>query len=70
MPRKNARPAAKKAAARLRARMKSNTKPEPPRVGFIAHHPHRASSVALAMMVAAMIEAPEPLEHHRHQKET
>lgn len=50
MPRKNARPAAKKAAARKKARMAENAKPKR-RGGMIAdHHTGILSLAGLALM--------------------
>lgn len=53
MPRKNTRPAAKKAAAEKKARMAAKSKPQR-RVGIVAHHTRGTSGVLLAALAAGL----------------
>lgn len=55
MPRKNARPAAKKEAARKKAKMKANAAPRR-RVGIIAHHGDGTARLILAAMAAGLFK--------------
>ncbi len=54
MPRKNARPAAKKAAARKKAKMAAKATPQRRVAVFAPHHPAGLSLAALALMAGRL----------------
>ncbi|MCA0856173.1 hypothetical protein [Phaeobacter italicus] len=55
MPRKNARPAAKKLAAKRKAKMAAKAKPQR-RVAIVSHHARGSSGVLLAAMAAGLLK--------------